>query len=52
VLTTWLFLWPKAGFRALEPVALADVTTAENIRASYRVRAAGPSATSEPGEAT
>ena len=34
VLTTWLFLWPKAGFRALEPVALADVTTAENIRAS------------------
>jgi hypothetical protein len=28
------------------------VTTAEKIRASYRVRAAGPSATSEPGEAT
>jgi urea transporter len=52
VLTTWLFLWPKAGFRVLEPVALADLTTAENIRASYRVRAAGPSATSEPGEAT
>ena len=52
VLTTWLFLRPKAGFRALEPVALADVTTAENIRASYRARAAGPSATSEPGEAT
>ena len=43
---------PKAGFGALEPVALADVTTAENIRASYRARAAGPSATSEPGEAT
>ena len=52
VLTTWLFLWPKAGFGALQPVALADVTTAEKIRASYRVRAAGPSATSEPGEAT
>ena len=52
VLTTWLFLWPKASFGALQPVALADVTTAENIRASYRVRAAGPSATSEPGEAT
>jgi urea transporter len=52
VLTTWLFLWPKAGFGALEPVALADVTTAENIRASARVRAADPSATSEPGEAT
>jgi urea transporter len=51
VLTTWLFLWPKAGFRALEPVALADVTTAENIRATYRARAAGPSATAEPGEA-
>jgi hypothetical protein len=45
-------LWPKAGFRALESVALADVTTAEKIRASYRVRAAGPSATPEPGEAT
>jgi hypothetical protein len=28
------------------------VTTAENIRASYRARAADPSATSEPGEAT
>jgi urea transporter len=52
VLTTWLFLWPKAGFGALAPVALADVTTAENIRASSRVRAAGPSATSELGEAT
>jgi urea transporter len=51
VLTTWLFLWPKAGFRALEPVALADITTAENIRATYRDRAAGPSATTEPGEA-
>jgi hypothetical protein len=38
---------PKAGFRALDPVALADVTTAENIRANYRVRATGPSATSE-----
>jgi urea transporter len=52
VLTTWLFLWPKASFGALQPVALADVTTAEKIRASYRARAAGPSATSEPGEAT
>jgi urea transporter len=52
VLTTWLFLWPKAGFRALEPVALADVTTAETIRASHRARAAGPSTTAEPGEAT
>jgi urea transporter len=51
VLTTWLFLWPKAGFRALEPVALADITTAENIRATYRTRVTGPSATTEPGEA-
>jgi urea transporter len=52
VLTTWLFLWPKAGFRVLEPVALADLTTAEKIQASYRVREAGPSATPESGEAT
>jgi urea transporter len=52
VLTTWLFLWPKAGFRALEPVTLADVTTAENIRASHRVREAGPSTTSEPDDTT
>ena len=35
VLTTWLFLWPKAGFAALTPVALADVTTAEQIRAAH-----------------
>jgi hypothetical protein len=33
-------------------VALADITTAENIRASYQARAAGPGATSEPGETT
>jgi urea transporter len=52
VLTTWLFLWPKASFAALQPVALADVTTAENIRATYRAGTAGPSATTEPGEAT
>jgi urea transporter len=52
VLTTWLFLWPKAGFGALQPVALADVTTAENIRANYRARTAGSSATAEPGEPT
>jgi urea transporter len=52
VLTTWLFLWPKASFRALTPIALADITTAENIRATYRARAAGRSATAEPGEAT
>jgi urea transporter len=52
VLTTWLFLWPKAGFRALTPVAVADVTTAEHIRATYRAPPAGPGATAEPGEAT
>jgi urea transporter len=38
VLVTWLFLWPKAGFRALTPVALADVTTAEKIRAAHLAR--------------
>ena len=52
VLTTWLFLWPKASFRALTPVAVADITTAESIRATYRARPAGPSATAEPGGAT
>jgi hypothetical protein len=52
VLVTWLFLLPKAGFKTLQPVALAEVSTAENTRASYRVREAGPSATPEPGEAT
>jgi urea transporter len=36
VLVTWLFLWPKAGFRALTPVPLAEVTTAERIRAAHR----------------
>ena len=38
VLTTWLFLWPKAGFRALTPVPLADITTAEKIRAAHLAR--------------
>jgi urea transporter len=52
VLVTWLFLLPKAGFQMLQPVALAEVSTAENTRASYRVREAGPSATPEPGKAT
>jgi urea transporter len=52
VLVTWLFLLPKVGFQTLQPVALADVSTAENTRASYRVRAAGPGAAPQPGEAT
>jgi urea transporter len=38
VLTTWLFLWPKAGFRALQPVPLAEITTAEKIRAAHLAR--------------
>jgi urea transporter len=38
VLTTWLFLWPKAGFRELEPVPLAEITTAEKIRAAHLAR--------------
>jgi urea transporter len=52
VLTTWLFLLPKAGFPTLRPVALADVSTAENTRASYRLREAGPDAAGGPDEAT
>ena len=52
VLVTWLFLLPKGAFNTLQPVALAEVSTAENTQASYRVREAGPSATPEPGEAT
>jgi hypothetical protein len=31
---------------------VADVTTAESIRATYRARPAGPSATAEPGGTT
>jgi urea transporter len=52
VLVTWLFLLPKGAFNTLQPVALAEVSTAENTRASYRVGEASPSATPEPGEAT
>lgn len=40
VLVTWLFLLPKAGFRALRPVPLAEVTTPEKIRASFAPRQA------------
>ncbi|GCF07109.1 urea transporter [Dictyobacter arantiisoli] len=36
VLTTWLFILPKAGFRALLPVTLRDVTNPERIRRMYR----------------
>jgi urea transporter len=51
VLVTWLFLLPKAGFRELVPVALADVSTAENAVSSYRTREGG-SAAAEPGDAS
>jgi urea transporter len=52
VLVTWLFLLPKSGFQTLRPVALAEVSTAESTRASYRVRGTGPGAAPQPGEAT
>lgn len=52
VLVTWLLLLPKTGFQTLQPVALADVSTAKNTRASYRVRGTGPGAAPQPGEAT
>lgn len=35
VLVTWLFLLPKAGFAALQPVPLGEVTTPEKIRLQY-----------------
>jgi urea transporter len=52
VLTTWLFLWPKASFGALQPVALADVTTAEKIRAAHTAGQPGPDSTPPPGTAS
>lgn len=47
VLSTWLFVWPKHHFRALDPVALARVTTAEQIRALWRAERAPVSAQPE-----
>jgi urea transporter len=38
VLTTWLFLLPKAAFTTLDPVALADVSTAEQARTAFAAR--------------
>jgi urea transporter len=52
VLVTWLFLLPKRGFRTLEPVPVAEVTTAERIRAAHTGKGAGPRATPESGTAT
>jgi urea transporter len=44
VLTTWLFLLPKAAFHVLHPVLLAEVATPEhNLQVQHeRERAAGP----------
>jgi urea transporter len=52
VLVTWLFLLPKRGFRVLEPVPVADVTTAERIRAAYAGKRAGPGSVSGSGGAS
>jgi urea transporter len=51
VLVTWLFLLPKRGFRALEPVPVADVTTAERIRAAHTGKGGSPRARPGSGEA-
>jgi len=42
VLVTWIFLLAKAGFKALVPVGLADVSTAEATLEGYRTGGAGP----------
>jgi hypothetical protein len=44
VLVTWIFLLAKAGFKALVPVGLADVGTAEATLEGYRTGGAGPEA--------
>jgi urea transporter len=44
VLVTWIFLLAKAGFTALVPVGLADVSTAEAALEGYRTGGAGPAA--------
>jgi urea transporter len=44
VLVTWIFLLGKAGFKALVPVGLADVTTAEAALEGYRTGKLGPEA--------
>jgi urea transporter len=51
VLVTWIFLLAKAGFKALVPMGLADVTTAEAHLEGYRTRRRGPAAPAG-GEAT
>jgi urea transporter len=42
VLVTWIFLLAKAGFKALVPVGLADVSTAEATLEGYRTGGRGP----------
>jgi urea transporter len=44
VLTTWLFLLPKAGFRALRPVPLAEVAAPEQILQRLREKVTGVTA--------
>jgi urea transporter len=49
VLVTWIFLLAKAGFKALVPVGLADVGTAEATLEGYRTGGAGPEAPAREG---
>jgi hypothetical protein len=35
VLSTWLFLLPKASFHALQPVPLAELATPEQVRRRF-----------------
>jgi urea transporter len=44
VLVTWVFLFAKAGFKALVPVGLANVSTAEGALEGYRTGRIGPRA--------
>jgi urea transporter len=49
VLVTWIFLLAKAGFKALVPVGLADVSTAEATLEGYRTGGVGPEAPAREG---
>jgi urea transporter len=51
VATTWLFLLPKAGFRALEPVPMGEVSTPEQVREAQTGRWRGPEHGPAPGTA-
>ncbi len=39
VLSAWLFIFPKAGFQALQPVPLADVASPEQVQRTFLDRA-------------